>query len=100
MSVIRPVDPPTPAPGREGWPWRVGSQVWGPTAPLSTPRLPPSPSWAQLCQDGGGGGSGRSGSAEKPRCTEGASLFPSPVPFSPPLLLSPPVSIAPCWALC
>lgn len=57
-----------------------------------TPPPPPSSFSAQLCQDGGGDGSGRSGSAGKRRWTEGG--LSSSLCFF--LSLSPPVSSVPC----
>lgn len=54
MPVASVTRPETPW-GREGWLWRVGSQVWGPTAPLSTPRLLPYPPWPSCARMGVGG---------------------------------------------
>lgn len=58
--------------------------------PSLTPPPPPSSFLAQLCQDGGGDGSGHSGSAER------GGLLSSPPSVSLSLSLSPPVSSVLC----
>ena len=96
MPVASVTWPETPW-GRERRLWRVGSQVWGPTAPLSTPRLLPYPPWPSCARMGVGVAVGALGLQKSHTGQKG------PLSSLPSICLS--LSLSSCfhsalWALC